>query len=245
MIPLATLLAVSILTQQRPDLSANLVSWGRDVAPGILVNLTAGSRPFDPINPALPSVVVVHGLNPYHPVLHFSVAERYAESIGRRYGAGVNVLSWDWNAATLPSFRPTPIRQNAVAQGYSLGNALLQAGLAPENVHLIGQSSGCVTVTAAARFLTHHTGRRAGRLTVLDPSVSEHPLIFEQLAASTTATVVEHIWVPGASGFSRPVNLAGVTDLSVAGPRGVRGLLNPFHLDHLYAVGWHAREMGR
>jgi len=245
MISFATLFAVSMVGQAGPDLCDKLVVRGGDPAPGILVNYTVGARPFDPINPSRPTVVAVHGLNPYHPFLHFAMAQRYAESIGRRYGAEVNVVGWDWNAATLPSIRPSVIRQNAMAQGYALGNVLLNAGVDPANVHLIGQSSGCITTTAAARFLADRTGRRVGRLTMLDPSQSEHPIIFEQLDAVSTTAHLEHIWVPGASGFGCPVNRPGVTNLCVPGPRGVRGLFNPLHLDHLYAIGWHAQEMGR
>ncbi|WP_422924223.1 hypothetical protein [Singulisphaera sp. PoT] len=245
MISLATLLAASILGQAGPDLSAKIVVKGGDHAPGILVNYTAGARPFDPINPSLPTVAVTHGLNPYHPVLHFAMAERYAESIGRKYGAGVNVVGWDWNAATMPSVRPSVIRQNAIAQGHAFGNALLNAGVDPASVHLVGQSSGCLTIAAAARFLLQHTGRRVGRISVLDPSIAEHPLLFDELDVVSTTNYLEHIWVPGASGFSCQVDRPGVNNLCVPGPRGVRGLFNPLHLDHLYAIGWHARELGR
>lgn len=245
MISLATLLAASVLGQPGIDLTADLIAKGRDEATGILVNSTVGAGPFDPIDPARWTVAVVHGLNPYHPRLHFTIADKYAESIGRRYGPSVNVVGWDWNAATMPSYRATIIRQNAAAQGQALGMALYQSGVQPSSLHLVGHSSGCITAICAARVLMERTGQRVARITLLDPSVPEHHLIFEELGVVSLTQSLEHVWVPGLSGFSRPVYQPGVTNLCVPGPRGALGLLTPLHLDHFYAVGWHAREMGR
>ncbi|MHC5537796.1 thioesterase domain-containing protein [Singulisphaera rosea] len=245
MISFATLLAATVLGQPGVDLTANLIAKGRDEATGILVNSTVGAGPFDPIDPTRWTVAVVHGLNPYHPRLHFTIAERYAESIGSRYGSNVNVVGWDWNAATMPSYRAAIIRQNAIAQGNALGMTLYHAGVQPSSLHLVGHSSGCIIAIRAARVLMERTGQRVARITLLDPSVPEHRLIFEELDCASLTNHLEHVWVPGLSGFGRPVYQPGVANLRVAGPRGALGLLTPLHLDHFYAVGWHAREMGR
>ena len=100
------------------DGGLRLADWGSEPSRGVLVNLTVGARWGDPIDARRPTIVVVHGTNPFDPVMHFTMAESYAEVIGGRYGSTVNVLGWKWNADTMS--RPLRPRQNqlhAVAQG--------------------------------------------------------------------------------------------------------------------------------
>lgn len=223
-----------------------LAAFGPHNARGVLVNLTPGSYPGAPIDPARPTVVVVHGLNPLHPLMHFTIAERYAEAIGRHHGAGVNVLAWDWNAVTMPSPRLSTCSQHAVGQGTALAAALSRAGLVdPSRLHMIGQSTGCVVITSAARDLTARTGRLVGGLTFLDPAVAEHGLIFNELAASSHAARVEHYWAGGLSGFGRASNAPGVVEAPAAASGGLLGLARPLHWNHFNTVRWHVGRSAR
>lgn len=216
-----------------------LAAWGCDPAEGVLVNLTQGAAPFDP--PALDrvTVVAVHGLNPFHPLLHYTIAERYAESIGARYGSSVNVLGWDWNAGTGSGLSPLKSNRIAEEQGERLGVSLRAAGVGPERLILIGQSSGCVVVAAAARRLRWETGRNVSRTTLIDPICREHPLIFEEINIVAASDRVEHYWVQSPSGFGRPAPYAGVLNIPIRGIENWRGLLRPMHTDHLNGVRWH------
>ncbi len=220
-----------------------LFEWGRDPARGELVNLTAGAGPCAPIDPTRPTVVVVHGLNPLGPVAHCTVAEGYAESIGRRYGAGVNVLGWDWNGATMDRLMPRANDDRAEQQGLVLASSLMARGVDPSRLHFIGQSSGCLVVASASRVLVHVTGRFIGRITLLDPAWTHHARLFEKLQVQGTSPIVEHYWAPGPSGFGREARRANVDDRAVSGPNGLVGLVRPFHTDHLHAVRWHIRNV--
>ncbi len=121
---------------------APLVRRGGSPARGVLVNRTPGSRPFDPPDRTLPTVVFVHGFNPAPRVVHFEMAQQLAESLARRGGPRVNVLDWDWNAATFESLHPGVNSEAAVHQGHHLAHALWHAGVDPSRTHLIGHSAG-------------------------------------------------------------------------------------------------------
>ncbi|MBX6312596.1 MAG: hypothetical protein IRY99_06705 [Isosphaeraceae bacterium] len=228
-----------------PGGTPRLMELRPTLARGVLVNLTAGSAPEAAIDPARPTVVVVHGVNVFAPLLRFALAERYAEVIARRHGAGVNVLGWDWNAATLAGLRPSVNHRHAIDQGHALAAALYRLGVEPAHLHFIAQSTGCLVSAAAARDLLSWTGRPVARLTLLDPITWHHPLIFEQLGASSCARLVEHYWAPGPSGFGREAPYPGVLNTRVDGPHGLLGLIRPLHTDHLHAVRWHLGTLGR
>jgi hypothetical protein len=240
---LATLAHPPETLLQVPQSRLPLTSLGTDHAWGLLVNCTTGSGPDTPPNRARPTIVIAHGINPFHPVLHFALAQRYGEAIGNSWGPTFNVLSWDWNAATLHGIHPARNRAQAQRQGRDLGEALLQARIAPESLHLVGHSSGCVVVAAAARTIIDRTGISVHRLTLLDPAASQHALIFGALRAGSAGGIVEHFWATGPSGFGRPVDYANVTDRSFSGPAGWRGFFFPDQLDHLHIVRWHIKQM--
>ena len=133
-----------------------------------------GIPPGTPPDPALPAVVVVHGINPFNAFMHFRIAERYGEAVGARWGASITVLGWDWNGNTLNGLRPSRNEALAESQGRALADALLRAGVAPERLHLVGHSSGGLAAAAAARSLADRTGRPIDRLTLLDPAERQH-----------------------------------------------------------------------
>jgi pimeloyl-ACP methyl ester carboxylesterase len=236
---LAPVLALCLLASEPASKRWGLFEWGSDAAPGILVNRTVGLAPTTTPDPALPTLLVVHGVNPLHPVMHITAAEHYADAVAARWGNRVNVLAWDWNGAAPLGVSLEADQHRAVAQGYSLAQAMVRTGLDPDRVHLIGQSSGCTLAAAAARRYLELTGRRVALLTLLDPVACSHQVIFDQLAAGSAAGRVEHYWVPGASGFGRPAGRAGVVEAAIPGPRRWRGLITPLRSDHIHVVQWH------
>jgi pimeloyl-ACP methyl ester carboxylesterase len=229
------------------------------ICAGVLACILAGTRPSDPIqllalggntstgqvrllsgpfDPGRPTLVVIHGINPVPRLLHYTLAERYAEAVG----PACNVLSWDWNAATLPSYRPSVVDRAAVAQGQSLAWSLSALGVEPSRLHLIGQSTGSVVATSCARSLCLSTGRQVAQLTLLDPSSSQHPLIFGELAASRCCLVLENLFAPSPSGFGQLAPYPGVHNYSAPTPSRWRGYLRPSHIDHMNVVRWHLRR---
>jgi hypothetical protein len=220
---------------------ARLTAIGPSPARGLLVNRTVGSRPFDPVDPSRPAVVVVHGLNPFHPLVRFTMGERYGEALGRTYGDSVQVFEWDWNAVTTTGLLSglSANERFCEGQGRMLAGALIGSGIDPSRLSFVGQSSGVIVSAAAARSLAGHHGRPVARLTLLDPYCKQHELIFSRLAVTSHVSAVDHYWVPGPSGFGEPVDLPGVRSTRLASPRRYRGLLRPLHSDHMHAVRWH------
>lgn len=225
------------------ELRLRLWAPGPDHASGNLINCTVGCQPGSPIDPSQPSVVVVHGINPVHTLIHSEIAERYGEAVGARWGTSINVLGWDWNGETLRSLRPSRNEELAELQGRALAEALVRAGVVPDRLHLVGHSSGGLVATAAARSLTDRTGRPIDRLTLLDPAAGQHARIFGTLQAGSTARVVYHFWARGPTGFGHPALYPNVRDQALSGPAGWSGLVAPGRLDHLNIVRWHIGQL--
>lgn len=226
-----------------PQPAARLIALGSDDAPGLLVNCTVDSPPFAAADPSRFSVVIVHGINPYHPFMHIEMAQRYGEAIGRTWGSNVNVLGWDWNAKSM--LGPFPGHNAALAerQGRAMAEALMAAGFAPENLHLVGQSSGCIVAASAARTIADRSGRLVQRLTFLDPRTGHHQMVFERLQAGTAARIVDHLWATGPTGFGSDAPYPHVRNLAVVGPSGWVGFLALGSLDHMELVRWHIGQM--
>lgn len=215
-----------------------LFEAGRSTSEGALINCTGGKPGPWAINAAAPTLVVVHGINPFHPIRHYALGERYGESLARQ-GSGMNVLAWDWNSRTLTGLRPSVVDRNAVDQGERLGTALLQSRLAPGSIRLVGQSEGCIVATSAARTIRDRTGQPVQQLTLIDPARGQHPILFDQLGASTAALQVEHLWVDGPGGFGKPAAQPGIENTRVERQTGAFGYLRPARLDHFNAVRLH------
>jgi pimeloyl-ACP methyl ester carboxylesterase len=213
--------------------------WGGDPARGVLVNLTPGAKPWEAPDPARPTLVFIHGLNPTPRTLHFTMSRRFSEAVARRFGAGFNLLSWDWNAASVVSLRPGVNDENAVQQGFALADALRGAGVDPSRTHLIGHSSGAIVAAAAARALLNEFGRPVAQLTLLEPATLYHSVIFDRLAAGSAAYCVENYWSPGPSGYGRHVNHLGVWNWRVDNPTPYIGLVSPRHSGHLAVMRWY------
>ena len=222
-----------------------LTAIGPSPARGLLINRTVGARPFDPVDPARPAIVVVHGLNPFHPLIHFTMGTRYGEALGRKYGTTVQVLEWDWNAATTTNLLCglSANERYCEGQGRMLAASLIVTRIDPSQLTIVGQSSGVVVSASAAHAIAHHYGRPIGRFTLLDPFHVQHELIFTRLAVSSSASIVDHYWVPGPSGFGKSANYPGITNTRLPSPRRYRGLIRPLHSDHMHAVRWHMGSM--
>ena len=191
-------------------------------------------------------MVFIHGLNLAPGIVHFEMGQRLAEAIARRRepGPGFNVLAWDWNAATFAGLRSRANEEVAVQQGGALAAALRRAGIAPGRTHLIGHSSGCIVAVSAARGLAAGPGQAVARLTLLDPAAIHHPLVFDQLAAGSSALRVENFWTPGPSGYGREAARAGVRDVRIDGPSPYLGLVRPSRSNHLHLVQWYLQTAG-
>lgn len=221
-----------------------LVRFGGDPSRGVLVNVRPDARPDEPPDPARPTVVFVHGANPLPRFVHFTMARRLAESLASRPGSSVNVLEWDWNAATSDSRSTRVNHANAVHQGESLAAALQAAGLSSPMIHLIGHSAGGMVAASSARTLTAWQGRPIAQLTLLDPADCYHDVIIGQLASGFLAHRVENYWCPGPSGFGRMMEHAGVRNVRVPCPTPYLGVIDPRRSGHLYLVQWYIATAG-
>jgi pimeloyl-ACP methyl ester carboxylesterase len=217
----------------------SLIAPGGDPARGLLVNLTPGARPFDPPDRSRPTVVFVHGFNPLPRAVHFRMAEQFADAIARRGGPALNVLGWDWNAATFASLHPGVNNEAAIAQGRALAFALKGTGVGLSQTHLIGHSAGGIVAASAARCLASEWGEPVAQLTLLDPAAYYHATIFNRLAAGTAAPLVENYWGTGPSGYGQAVAAAGVWNVQVAGPYPYFGVIWPLRSNHLFIVMWY------
>ena len=228
--------AISVAgSDERPP----FLAFGGNAARGVLVNLSHQARPGDPPVAGRPTVVFIHGFNPLPGALHFTMSEQVAGALVRRVGPGFNVFGWNWNAATFVSLDPRANGDSAVAQGRALAAALLQSGALPARTHLIGHSSGSIVAASAARTLAFEYGRPVAHLTLLEPAAGYHPLVFERLAAGSTAQRVENYWSPGASGYGREVAAPGVVNIRVDGPRSYLGLVSLRRSGHMSIVRWY------
>jgi pimeloyl-ACP methyl ester carboxylesterase len=242
--------AIAVLITAAATLTAEprqavLLRRGGDPARGLLVNHSPGRRPFDPPDPRLPTVVFIHGINPLPRVVHFTMAERVAESLERRGGPPFNVLGWDWNAATVESLRAAPNSEAAVRQGPALAWALWRTGIDPARTHLIGHSSGAMVATSAARTFVTNFGRPVAHLTLLEPATYYHEIIFERLGAGSLAPVVENYWAPGPSAYGQEVTLPGVRNYRIEGPASFVGVVCPLRSDHIHIVRWYLETIER
>ncbi len=213
--------------------------FGGDPSQGVLVNLTPGMRPFDPPDPGRPTLVFIHGCNAAPKLVHFTMGERLAEAVGRRGGPGFNVLDWNWNAATVVGLKMSTNEAKAMEQGRLLAAALLRSGVTLARTHLIGHSSGAIVAASAARTLMSGYGQPVAQLTLLDPAVSYHGLIFDVLAAGSSARLVENYWAARPSGYGREAPRAGVWNTRVDGPTPYFGALSPVHSNHFHVVEWY------
>ncbi len=217
----------------------SVLEFGGDPAPGLLVNHSIGARPFDPPDPSRPTVVFIHGFNPAPGMVHFTMADRLAESIARRGGPALNVLAWDWNAATYLGLNPHVNAENTVGHGRRLAAALRSKGLAPGRLHLIGHSSGSIVAASAAQALRCWSGQPVAQLTLLEPAEFYHHIVFERLAAGSSAHRVEHYWAPGPSGFSREVTYSRIKNHRVEVPNPCLAAVHPLRSGHLHVFRWY------
>lgn len=216
-----------------------LIRYVGDPARGLLVNRSAGLRPFDPPDPAGPTVVFIHGFNPLPRHLRFTMGEQLAAAVARRHGPGaINVLEWDWNAATFVGPRPKANDDAAEAQGPPLADALTLAGIDPGRAHLIGHSNGAIVAASAARLLAAR-GRVVAQVTYLESATLYHDRVFQQAVGPTIARRVENIWAAGPSGFGRAVDRPGIVNVRVDGRTPYLGVVLPTHSGHLDAVRWY------
>ncbi|HEY2158592.1 MAG TPA: hypothetical protein VGH33_23380 [Isosphaeraceae bacterium] len=219
---------------------ADLIRCGGDLSEGVLINRTPGSGQTDAIDSARPTVVFIHGYNPMPRTVHFEMAQRLAEAIGRRPGGCLfNVLDWDWNAATVAGLRVSTNTEAAVAQGPLLAGALLRAGVEPGRIHLIGHSAGSIVAASAAQSLARTRGAVVAQVTFLEPAAFYHAVLFERLAAGSSATKVENYWADGPSGYGQFAPYGVVTNACVQGPTPWLGVLMPMRSGHLDIVRWY------
>ena len=236
--PVYLLLAAMTLGGSKHE-RRGFLEFGRDPAPGLLVNLSPGTRPFDPPDPSRPSIIFIHGSNPASWIVRLTMAERFAAAVARREGVRCNILSWDWNGATVAGIHPRANHESAVIQGHRLALTIRERGLSAHQVRIVGQSLGCVVAASASRVLADSTGVRVERLVLLDPASFYHDIVFDRLQPDRSAAQVEHYWAPGPSGYSREVNREGVRNFRVDVPSPVIGIVSMPHSAHWRVVHWY------
>ena len=191
---LGLLLAASTVGGDRPT----LLACGGDLNRGVLLNRTPGTRPDSPIDPTLPTVVFIHGYNPLPRTVHFEMARRLGESLGRRPGGcGFNVLDWDWNAATSSGFasaRTRKPRSTRAPAGVVLAPGRSRPVSTPPDRPRRGEPRGGRRPLGQSSI---PRGVLVAQLTFLEPAAFYHEFIFEHLAAGTAASRVENYWAAG------------------------------------------------
>ena len=211
----------------------DIVQLGGDPAPGILYNATPGARPFDPPDAARPTLVIVHGINLVPRASHLPMAQRLGEAVARRGPAA--------ERAGLGLERRHPGRAEPACESRARGDpraaarsSLARSGPrartpAPDRPELWGNRGGL------GRSGTRETtGESVAQVTLLDPAVGYHDLVFRRLGVGSCCGRVDHYWAPGPAGLSRQVNEAGVHDQRVKVPERARHR-------HTKAIGPHER----
>jgi pimeloyl-ACP methyl ester carboxylesterase len=226
--------------EEYPSISRKPGSTAR----GVLINRSLGTSPCDPPDPSRPTLVVSHGLSLSNRRTKAGIADAVAETVAKRGGC-FNVLEWDWNGDTFHSPIPAKNHLYAAEQGRKLACALRGAGIVRCQTTLVGHSLGCVVAASAARELAADGGGPVARLTLLEPLVNMHKLIFEDLGAAASAGCVENYWSPGVSGFGGPAPYPGVVNVRVEGPNRMFGLLVMRNSNHVYVGRMYAGEVGR
>ncbi len=238
MMPATALILVALIGSNPSETRPALIVRGADPARGVLVNRTLGTRPFDPPDRSLATVVFIHGFNPAPRIVHFEMAIRFAEAMARR-GTPCNVLEWDWNAATCDSLIPRVNSDKSVQQGEQLAGRLARVGIDLARTHLIGHSAGGMVATSAASVCAARWGRPVAQLTLLDPATYYHSVIFQKLQAGSLAPLVENYWTASPSAFGNEVHLPGVRDCHVTGRSPYFGVVCPIRSDHVSIVIWY------
>jgi pimeloyl-ACP methyl ester carboxylesterase len=218
----------------------DLIRCGGDLAEGVLLNRTPGAGLADPIDPARPTLVFIHGFNPLSSHVHFEMAQRLSEALARRPGGcPVNLLEWDWNGRTFVGLRFSTNTEAAIAQGPRLAAELLRVGVEPSRLHIVGHSAGSLVAASAARRLACWRGAPIAQLTFLEPAAYYHESLFERLGAGSTATRVENYWAAGPSGFGQTAAYPGVFNAHVHGRTPWLGVVAPMRSGHLDIVRWY------
>ncbi len=207
---------------------------------GTLLNYSCGARPCDPIDPAKPTIVITHGMNPLPKLIHTSLGRAGAKAIKCRCGDTYNILSWDWNAVRVSPF-PRSAERIGKEQGRMMAAALQRRGVDPMRTQIIAHSLGTL-VAAQATVCLSNQGPLA-QVTLLDAPKLLHRQIFEELAITRHAYSVENYWAPGISGFGASVQCRGVQNYKVEGTRPVRGIFDLSVSNHVNVMRWYHQSM--
>ncbi len=210
---------------------------------GRLLNLSAdASDPTDPIDTQRPTIIITHGSNPYSVIGQWTLMQAYADAINGRFGDRFNILSWDWNAATLATPITVPNAENAVEQGRLLAQAALDVGVDPARTKLIAHSLGCVLAASTARAMFESGGSPLAVLTFLDAAEFQHAYIFP--LADGAVTRIENFWAPAPGGMGSPVQLSNIHNVKFDG--GFSAMLppiDPSQSSHVLMVTWYLESI--
>ena len=168
----------------------------------VLLNLSADAQaPQDAFDPARPTVVIVHGLNPLPGLLRYVYMHHYAAAMTARLGAGVNIAVFQYDGQSMVSLdAPTNIA-NALALGQRLGDELTERGLTDgQSVQMIGYSLGAFVITTAARQMGG-----VGQITLLDTWLADVLLLVHEHDLLAAADEVEYYWSDAFGGFGGPL----------------------------------------
>ncbi|QEG35069.1 alpha/beta hydrolase family protein [Bythopirellula goksoeyrii] len=235
------MLALTLLTfSVGCGLNTAVLQKGGNGRCGVLLNYSCGANPCDPIDPSKPTIVITHGWNPLPNKIHTTFGSSSAQALRCRCGDSYNILSWDWNAVKISTFKDEPQRVGR-QQGRMLACALRARGVNPRCTQIIAHSLG--TLAAAQTACCMSDQGPFAQLTLLDPPTGMHDEIFCKLAVSHHARIVENYWAPGISGYGEEVCCPGVRNYCVEGDHPVLGIVDLSISNHVGVMRWYYDTM--
>ena len=128
--------------------------------------------------PGRPTIVYAHGWKDSPGSTDpNSSSQLLFKALYERYGSTHNIALVDWQNLARNTNYPGPLGAQPIAEisvtkqvGETVGYALLQAGVEPSKLTLIGHSLGSYVMSAAAQYIKGATGNKIAELVGLDPA---------------------------------------------------------------------------
>ncbi|GAU92357.1 hypothetical protein RvY_04448 [Ramazzottius varieornatus] len=183
-----------------------------------------------------PVVVLIHGYSDLYSRSWWSdIVTEFLQA------EDLNVFRLDWSAGNRPPY--STATTNAVAVGEYLSDfllALVQAGVRPDHIYLVGHSLGCHLAGYAGKAFKKNSGSQIGRITGLDPagpSFTNSPV--SKRLDSSDATYVDTI-VTDSGNYGSTTKMGHLNFYPNGGRKqpGCRQGLTLYNCNHARALGY-------